>query len=63
VLKNIMQEKQNKSLKNKAAIGIFDSGLGGLTVMSAITKLMPKENIIYFGDTAHVPYGSKSKKS
>ncbi len=57
-----MQEKQNKSLKNKAAIGIFDSGLGGLTVMSAITKLMPKENIIYFGDTAHVPYGSKSKK-
>ena len=46
----------------KSAIGIFDSGLGGLTVMSAVTKLMPKENIIYFGDTAHVPYGSKSKK-
>ncbi|MGE4384525.1 MAG: glutamate racemase [Endomicrobiaceae bacterium] len=58
-----MQEKQNKTAKNKAAIGIFDSGLGGLTVMSAVTKLMPQENIIYFGDTAHVPYGSKSKKA
>ena len=46
---------------NNAPIGIFDSGFGGLTVMSAVTKLMPKENIIYFGDTAHVPYGSKSK--
>jgi len=49
-------------MNKKSAIGIFDSGLGGLTVMSAVTKLMPKENIIYFGDTAHVPYGSKSKK-
>lgn len=49
-------------MNRKSAIGIFDSGLGGLTVMSAVTKLMPKENIIYFGDTAHVPYGSKSKK-
>ncbi|MDD2524198.1 MAG: glutamate racemase [Endomicrobiia bacterium] len=57
-----MQEKQKNVPVNKAPIGIFDSGLGGLTVMSAITKLMPKENIIYFGDTAHVPYGSKSKK-
>ena len=54
-----MQEKQ---IKNNRPIGIFDSGFGGLTVMSAISKLMPKENIIYFGDTAHVPYGSKSKK-
>lgn len=54
-----MQEKQTK---NNRPIGIFDSGFGGLTVMSAISKLMPKENLIYFGDTAHVPYGSKSKK-
>ncbi len=54
-----MQEKQTK---NNRPIGIFDSGFGGLTVMSAISKLMPKENIIYFGDTAHVPYGSKSEK-
>jgi len=42
-------------------IGIFDSGLGGLTVLSAIKKRLPSENIIYFGDTARVPYGSKSK--
>ncbi|MDD3064894.1 MAG: glutamate racemase [Endomicrobiaceae bacterium] len=49
-------------MNRKSAIGIFDSGLGGLTVMSAVTKLLPKENIIYFGDTAHVPYGSKSNK-
>ncbi len=54
-----MQENQ---IKNNRAIGIFDSGFGGLTVMSAISKLLPKENLIYFGDTAHVPYGSKSKK-
>ncbi len=49
-------------MNKKSAIGIFDSGLGGLTVMSAVAKIMPKENIIYFGDTAHVPYGSKSQK-
>ena len=41
-------------------IGIFDSGIGGLTVAQAIVKLMPNENIIYFGDTAHLPYGDKS---
>ncbi len=41
-------------------IGIFDSGIGGLTVASAIVKQMPHENIIYFGDTAHLPYGDKS---
>lgn len=41
-------------------IGIFDSGIGGLTVASAISKLLPNEQLIYFGDTAHVPYGDKS---
>jgi glutamate racemase len=41
------------------SIGIFDSGFGGLTVMRAIRELMPNENIIYFGDTARLPYGSK----
>lgn len=41
-------------------IGIFDSGIGGLTVAHAIVKQLPKENIIYFGDTAHLPYGDKS---
>lgn len=41
-------------------IGIFDSGLGGLTVAKTITELMPQENIVYFGDTAHTPWGDKS---
>lgn len=41
-------------------IGIFDSGIGGLTVAHAISKLMPQEQVVYFGDTAHLPYGDKS---
>lgn len=41
-------------------IGIFDSGIGGLTVAQAIVKHLPQENIIYFGDTVHLPYGDKS---
>jgi len=41
-------------------IGIFDSGLGGLTVVAAVKQLLPNENIIYLGDTARVPYGNKS---
>lgn len=44
-------------------IGIFDSGVGGLTVVSQVMKEMPEEQIIYFGDTARVPYGSKSKET
>lgn len=48
---------------NQKSIGIFDSGFGGLTVMRAIRELMPNENIIYFGDTAHLPYGSKSSQT
>ncbi len=43
-------------------IGVFDSGLGGLTVVQALQKLLPSESIIYFGDTARVPYGNKSKE-
>ena len=45
---------------NNKAIGIFDSGLGGLTVVKEVKALMPDEDIIYFGDTARVPYGGKS---
>lgn len=41
-------------------IGIFDSGIGGLTVAHALTELLPHEQILYFGDTAHLPYGDKS---
>lgn len=48
---------------NQAPIGIFDSGIGGLTVAAAINKAYPKESIIYFGDTAHLPYGEKSIES
>ena len=47
-------------LTKEQPIGIFDSGLGGLTVASAIQNIMPNEKIIYFGDTAHLPYGDKS---
>ena len=41
-------------------IGVFDSGIGGLTVAHAIKEKLPKEKLIYFGDTAHLPYGDKS---
>ncbi len=44
-------------------IGVFDSGLGGLTVAKAILNLLPHESIFYFGDLAHLPYGNKSAKS
>lgn len=42
-------------------IGVFDSGIGGLTVVRALSQRLPHENIVYFGDTARVPYGSKSE--
>ena len=47
--------------KRKKPIGIFDSGIGGLTVAHAIKTLLPEEDLIYFGDTAHLPYGDKSE--
>ncbi len=47
----------------EAPIGIFDSGLGGLTVLQAMVALLPSESYLYFGDTAHVPYGSKSNET
>lgn len=42
-------------------IGVFDSGVGGLTVVKQVMKTLPKEDIVYFGDTARLPYGTKSK--
>ena len=45
---------------NKNAIGVFDSGLGGLTAMKELCKIMPHEDIVYFGDTSRVPYGTRS---
>ena len=48
---------------NRRPIGVFDSGLGGLTVAREIMRNLPMEKIVYFGDTARVPYGSKSKQT
>ena len=47
-------------LNNNQSIGVFDSGLGGLTVLNALENQFPNESFIYFGDTAHIPYGNKS---
>jgi len=49
--------------KKESPIGVFDSGVGGLTVVKEIKKYLPGESIVYFGDTARVPYGGKSKKT
>ncbi len=46
--------------QKNAPVGVFDSGLGGLTVVRALHELLPAENLIYFGDSAHLPYGEKS---
>lgn len=50
-------------MDNSNPIGLFDSGVGGLTVAHAISSLLPQERLIYYGDTAHLPYGDKSKKT
>ena len=46
-----------------APIGIFDSGIGGLTVVKSVMQALPNESIVYFGDTARVPYGIKSAET
>ena len=48
---------------NNSPIGVFDSGVGGLTVAREIMRELPDESIVYFGDTARVPYGSKSRET
>lgn len=54
-----------KIIKDESSrpIGVFDSGIGGLTVVKELNRLLPNEKIIYFGDTARVPYGNKSKET
>ena len=47
----------------RSPIGVFDSGLGGLTVASAIMDALPNEHIVYLGDTARVPYGTRSPRT
>jgi len=56
-------QQEAKFMSSKAPIGVFDSGVGGLTVVKEIMNQIPGETIIYFGDTARLPYGSKSKET
>jgi len=48
---------------NTKPIGVFDSGIGGLTILKEMIELLPNENFIYFGDTARIPYGTRSKET
>ncbi len=58
------RQRSNAGCKtSRSPIGIFDSGIGGLTVVKRLAATLPNENIIYFGDTARVPYGSKSNST
>lgn len=58
--KKIITEKYDEASR---PIGVFDSGVGGLTVVKELNRLLPNEKIIYFGDTGRVPYGNKSKET
>ena len=58
-----MAVKKDRESPADAPIGVFDSGVGGLTVAREIMRQIPNEKLIYFGDTARVPYGSKSKET
>lgn len=58
-----MNQETENSLQKSAPIGVFDSGVGGLTVAREIMRQIPNEKIVYFGDTARVPYGSKSQET
>jgi glutamate racemase len=60
VLSTPLAERHTDAERASAPIGVFDSGLGGLTVAHAIMRQLPTESLIYFGDTARVPYGPKS---
>lgn len=52
----------NKNLDCNSSIAFFDSGIGGLTVLNKVKKVLPEESFIYYGDTLHMPYGEKSKE-
>ena len=63
-LSPLKKKKQDFShLSANQPIGIFDSGVGGLTVAKEIKRLLPNEDLIYFGDTKHLPYGEKSREA
>ena len=55
--------QESTTMSQRHAIGVFDSGVGGLTVVRAIRRALPGEDIIYLGDTARVPYGNKSPRT
>lgn len=57
------EPRMNPLLDKDLPIGVFDSGVGGLTVLSAIQKALPHENLLYLGDTARLPYGAKSEET
>lgn len=59
----MQQNTKTPSTNPNDAIGVFDSGIGGLTVVQALNQHMPNEHIVYFGDTARVPYGVKSPET
>lgn len=58
-----MSQTDDRRMLREAPVGVFDSGVGGLTVAREIMRQIPNEKIIYFGDTARVPYGSKSRET
>lgn len=62
-MKQLLNLKLKMKLSSNQHIGIFDSGLGGLTVLKQLKHQLPNEKFIYFGDTAHVPYGNKSSET
>jgi glutamate racemase len=60
-MKMVPSFESARAMTNKdSAIGVFDSGIGGLTVLHQIIETLPKENTVYLGDTARAPYGTKS---
>lgn len=63
MVKSAMDALDPVSANNSAPIGVFDSGIGGLTVVRELMRQLPNESIIYFGDTARVPYGPKSPET
>jgi glutamate racemase len=56
-------EEREREERRNSPLGVFDSGIGGLTVAAALRELMPAENVFYIGDTARVPYGGKSQQT
>lgn len=58
-----MPSESTSTAADNRPIGIFDSGIGGLTVVKQIMTLLPSESIVYFGDTARIPYGTKSEET